>query len=79
MLWQASLVLERQQKDSAKQAYAEAEARKKDLAKSLADTEKKVDQLQETLQRLFSFVTMPTLNFLFLRCLAVELRAGLYH
>ncbi|XP_078432138.1 myosin-17-like [Wolffia australiana] len=48
----ASLRLESQQKDLARQACTEAEARANDLAKNLADTERKSDQLQETIQRL---------------------------
>ncbi|MQL92688.1 hypothetical protein Taro_025315 [Colocasia esculenta] len=46
------LLLERQSADSMKQAFAEADAKNKELVEKLGDAERKVDQLQDSVQRL---------------------------
>lgn len=57
MIWwifiteQALLQSERQAAEEAKKSYTDAEARNAELVEKLEDTEQKVDQLQETVQR----------------------------
>ena len=47
-----------------KQAYEDAEVRSSGLAKTLADSESRIDQLQETIQRLFIVSKLISRNFL---------------
>ena len=47
-----------------KQAYEDAEVRSVGLAKTLADAESRIDQLQETIQRLFIVSKLNSRNFL---------------
>jgi len=49
------LISERQSTDEAEKAYAEAQGRNSELMKKLEDAESKVDQLQDSVQRFFSF------------------------
>lgn len=44
--------MEREAKVEARKAQAEAEARNKELVKKVEDSDRKVDQLQELVQRL---------------------------
>lgn len=52
---QESLLLEREAKEEVKKAQAEAEVKNKELVKKLEDSDRKVDQLQELVQRLVMF------------------------
>lgn len=48
---QASLLSERQAAEEARKACKDADARNSELSKKLEDAERKVDQIQETVQR----------------------------
>lgn len=47
--------MEKQAKEEARKAQAEAEARNKELIKKVEDSDRKVDQLQDMVQRLVMF------------------------
>jgi len=47
--------LEKEAKEEARKAQVEAEARNKEMAKKVEDSDRKVDQLQELVQRLVKF------------------------
>ena len=49
---QESLLLEREAAEEARKALTQAEARNAELIKKFEDSERKVDQLQNTVQRL---------------------------
>lgn len=52
LIMQESLLLEREAKEEARKAQAEAEASNKELLKKAEDSDRKVEQLQELVQRL---------------------------
>lgn len=47
--------MEKEAKEEARKAQVEAEARNKEMVKKVEDSDRKVDQLQELVQRLVKF------------------------
>jgi len=65
LLVQAQLLSETQIADNEKQAYVVAQATNEQLTKKLEDAEKKVDQLQDSVQRFVTSLLVEVFGVLF--------------